>query len=299
MNIEEFVKENIVEINKSISNFKESKKREYNDVEIKKYLRTKIFEELYINPNNTEKIIEEFSTIGFKKSKIDYLANKYIYYKNDLLKLIETYTFSVFNNEVLKNEEKILSTVINDIFNLVDMNTVQKNYIKNDFEKVMRKSLFISTKNGFPTNIINIESGVMTANAGDSAQFLFLSRAILAGYNASNVDVRSSRYDTIIDFKGKLLKIQVKGISSDIVSFKDRDRGGQGIDYRHERNRGKRITSIDCDIYVAVDKQIGICYLIPMYIIDTWPDEKIISVKTSELIEYRENWQVIDKMALR
>lgn len=299
MNIEEFVKENIEEINKYISNFKESRKREYNDVEIKKYLRTKIFDELYVNPNNTEKIIEEFSTIGFKKSKIDYLANKYIYYKNDLLKLIETYTFSLFNNEVLKNEDKIISIIINDIFSLVNMSSVQKNYIKNDFEKIMRKSLFISTKNGFPTNIINIESGVMTANAGDSAQFLFLSRAILAGYNASNVDVRSSRYDTIIDFKGRLLKIQVKGISSDIVSFKDRDRGGQGIDYRHERNRGKRITSKDCDIYVAVDKQIGICYLIPMYIIDTWPDEKIISVKTSELIEYRENWQVIDKMALR
>ena len=32
MNIEEFVKENIEEINKSISNFKESIKREYNDV---------------------------------------------------------------------------------------------------------------------------------------------------------------------------------------------------------------------------------------------------------------------------
>lgn len=299
MDIEKFVKENIEEINKSISNFKESRKREYNDVEIKKYLRTKIFDELYVNPNNTEKIIEEFSNIGFKKNKIDYLANKYVYYKNDLLKLIETYTFSLFNNEVLKNEEKILSTVINDIFSLVDMNNFQKNYIKNDFEKIMRKSLFISTKNGFPTNIINIESGVMTANAGDSAQFLFLSRAILAGYNASNVDVRSSRYDTIIDFKGRLLKIQVKGISSDIVSFKDRDRGGQGIDYRHERNRGKRITSKDCDIYVAVDKQIGICYLIPMYVIDTWPDEKIVSVKTSELIEYRENWQIIDKMALR
>ena len=44
MNIEEFVKENIEEINKSISNFKESRKREYNDVEIKKYLRTKIFD---------------------------------------------------------------------------------------------------------------------------------------------------------------------------------------------------------------------------------------------------------------
>lgn len=178
------------------------------------------------------------------------------------------------------------------------MDERKQRYVSRDLRRVLSKSLFIATTNGFPVNIINVESGTMTANAGDSAQFLFLSRAILAGYNASNVDVRSSRYDTIIDYKGKLLKVQVKGISSDIISFKDRDRGGQGIDHNHERNKGKRMTSKDCDIFVAVDKQVGICYLIPMNVIDTWPDEKINAVKTTELLVYKENWKLIDDMAL-
>lgn len=156
---------------------------------------------------------------------------------------------------------------------------------------------FIST-NGFVTNILNINSGVMTANAGDSAQFLFLARAILAGYNCSNVDVRSSRYDAVIDYKGKLLRIQIKGVSTNSVSFKDRDRGGQGIDHKHERNIGKRITSKDCDIYVAVDKQVGYCYIIPMKDkIDPLPENQIKSIKLYELIEFKENWSIINKLA--
>lgn len=134
----------------------------------------------------------------------------------------------------------------------------------------------------------------MVANSGDSAQFLFLSRAILAGYNCSNVDVRSSRYDAIIDFQGVLLKVQVKGISDSSILFKDRDRGGQGIDHTHERNRGQIITSEDCDIYVAVDKQSGICYIIPMYIVDEMPEEqKIKPISVDRLQEYCENWNII------
>lgn len=130
--------------------------------------------------------------------------------------------------------------------------------------------------NGFSNNINHINSGIMTANAGDSAEFIFVARAILAGFNCSSVDVRSSRYDAIIDFNDKLLRVQIKGISSgNIISFKDRDRGGQGIDHKHESNIGKRITSKDCDIYVAVDKQVGICYIIPMEWADKLSDENV------------------------
>lgn len=297
MKIEEFVKENIEEINDSIGNFKVQKRREYSDIDIKQYLKSKIFDELYMNPNQLDQIIEEFSKYDFKKSKVEILANKYIYYKPDLLKLIEQSIFAELNSQVEKNDETIINNLMKNIFETIDMDERKQKYVSSDLRRVLSKSLFIATTNGFPVNIINVESGTMTANAGDSAQFLFLSRAILAGYNASNVDVRSSRYDTIIDYKGKLLKVQVKGISSDIISFKDRDRGGQGIDHNHERNKGKRITSKDCDIYVAVDKQVGICYIIPMNVIDTWPDEKIKAVKTSELLEYKENWEVIDAMA--
>lgn len=298
MKIEEFVKENIEEINHSIGSFKVQKGREYSDIDIKQYLKSKIFDELYMNPNQLEQILEEFSKYDFKKTKVEILANKYIYYKSDLFKLIKQLFFAELNLQVEKNDEIIINHLMKNIFETIDMDERKQKYVSRDLRRVLSKSLFIATTNGFPVNIINVESGTMTANAGDSAQFLFLSRAILAGYNASNVDVRSSRYDTIIDYKGKLLKVQVKGISSDIISFKDRDRGGQGIDHNHERNKGKRITSKDCDIYVAVDKQVGICYLIPMNVIDTWPDEKINAVKTSELLVYKENWKVIDNMAL-
>jgi hypothetical protein len=112
------------------------------------------------------------------------------------------------------------------------------------------------------------------------------------------VDVRSSRYDAIIDYNSILLRIQIKGISSNnIISFFDRDRGGQGIDHNHKRNKGKRITSKDCDIYVAVDKQVGICYIIPMSFADNLDDNKAVNIKLDDLLVYLENWEIIKNLA--
>lgn len=34
---------------------------------------------------------------------------------------------------------------------------------------------------GFKANLLQINSGIMLSNAGDSAEFLFIARAILAG----------------------------------------------------------------------------------------------------------------------
>jgi len=118
--------------------------------------------------------------------------------------------------------------------------------------------------------------------------------------NCSNVDVRSSRYDAIVDFNSKLIRIQVKGITGGSkISFFDRDRGGQGIDHTHERNRGQRITKDDCDIYVAVDKQVGTCYIIPMTYADALDEEKAKSVKLSDVSDYLERWQTIIDVATR
>ncbi|ELL1632021.1 hypothetical protein Q6T32_000948 [Campylobacter upsaliensis] len=73
------------------------------------------------------------------------------------------------------------------------------------------------------------------------------------------------------------------------LSFKDRDRGGQGIDYKHQSNQGKRITSKDCDIYAAVDKQVGICYLIPMSFADSLNDKECEKVRLEQISLYKEN----------
>ena len=195
--------------------------------------------------------------------------------------------------------EVLSQTNLEEIDKLLDTENLKNEFkfIKTDLKKIIEKSLCIAMTNGFSNNIYHINSGIMTANAGDSAEFIFVARAILAGFNCSSVDVRSSRYDAIIDFNDKLLRVQIKGISSgNNISFKDRDRGGQGIDHKHESNIGKRITSKDCDIYVAVDKQVGICYIIPMEWADKLSDEKCKNIKLAEVLEYKENWNIIKDM---
>lgn len=142
------------------------------------------------------------------------------------------------------------------------------------------------------------ETGSRTANEGDSVQFLFVARAILAGFNCSNVDLRSSKYDAVIDYDGCLLRVQVKGVSlSSAISFFDRPRGGQGIDYTHERNQGKRITQKDCDVYVAVNKETGICYIVSMTWADSLDEKTAKSIPQSKIMEFEENWDIIKKTA--
>jgi len=243
------------------------------------------------------KYIDELRENDYKKNAVKTIATKHNLSEAELKRYYQTKFFYDIANVVNLNE---LSKVnIEEIEKSLEDETLKNEFkfIKTDLKKIIEKSLYIAMTNGFSTNINQIESGVMTANAGDSAEFIFVARAILAGFNCSSVDVRSSRYDAIIDYNDKLLRVQIKGISSgNNISFKDRDRGGQGIDHKHERNIGQRITSKDCDIYVAVDKQVGICYIIPMSWADELDDDKCKSIKLSEVSEYKEIWNVIKEM---
>jgi len=243
------------------------------------------------------KYIDELKENDYKKNSIKGIATKYDLSEAELKRYYQTKFFNNIAKAV--NLDDLSKINIDEIEKILDTETLKNEFkfIKTDLKKIIQKSLSIAMTNGFPVNINNIESGVMTANAGDSAEFIFVARAILAGFNCSSVDVRSSRYDAIIDYNDKLLRVQIKGISSgNNISFKDRDRGGQGIDHTHETNIGQRITSKDCDIYVAVDKQVGICYIVPMSWADLLDNEKCKSVKLSEVIQYKENWNIIKEM---
>lgn len=240
------------------------------------------------------KYVDELKNNNYKKNSIKSIATKYDLSEAELKRYYQT---RFFNNIAQVVNLDILSKInIDEIENTLKDETLKNEFkfIKTDLKKIIEKSLYIAMTNGFSTNINQIESGIMTANAGDSAEFIFVARAILAGFNCSSVDVRSSRYDAIIDYNDKLLRVQIKGISSgNNISFKDRDRGGKGIDHTHERNIGQRITSKDCDIYVAVDKQVGICYIIPMSWADTLDNDKCKNVKLNEISQYKENWNII------
>lgn len=287
-----YVSDNIEAINTKISDFKKNNATQavYDDIDIKEYLKNKLAEEL---PTVKNAMLARFAGYGFQKNKISDVANEFVFYKKDIENIFVSLVFEELQNDY---GDAMCNGVTSGILDNSTLSDEKKRFLKKDLSEVVRKSTYMITKNGFQVNLNNINSGVMTANAGDSAQLLFVSRAILAGYNCSNVDVRSSRYDAVIDYKGMIFKVQVKGISGSTVSFKDRDRGGRGIDTHNDRNIGKRITSDDCDIYVAVDKQVGLCYIIPMVDIDAWDDDAIKSVNVKQLEQYLENWNEIERL---
>jgi hypothetical protein len=290
----QFVTDNIVRLNQSnVKDFLKSVESPFpNETELGYFLKEKFLLEI---DSIGDILWKEWKDLKFAKSKCVVLAIKYILRKSDVEQYLETRAIdNILKRGQSDNFESIVELVTSHIDETFDKPEFK--VIKSEFKKVFRNSLNISLQCGFPVNLQKINTGIMTANAGDSAQFLFLARAILVGLNCSNVDVRSSRYDAIVDYKDKLFRIQVKGVSDTNISFKDRDRGGQGIDTSHERNQGKRITSKDCDIYVAVDKKVGLCYLIPMYWVDSLDESEILNVKLQSVERFKENWNIFDDL---
>ena len=292
--IQGFIQDNISRINNYIGSFDnkacKKAKLKFDATDIKSELHEKFVKALQEDPSLKDKIWEEFEKHNFVKSKIKEIAISLGFYFKDVEELLEKDVFVQLSGE---DTQKLAEAFVSQILNAKEFSEEKINYYSSVIMPIVEKSLYLALKNGFSTNLNDMESGLMTANAGDSAQFLFLARAILAGYNCSNVDVRSSRYDAVIDKGGKLFRVQIKGISGNTVSIKDRDRGGRGIDSTNQHNKGKRITSKDCEIYVAVDRQTGICYIIPTTHIDTWTkDQKNVK----DLAEYKENWKAIDEL---
>lgn len=292
-NIEQFVEDNIVEINEDSSSFQYKKLKdkviekygpncepENTETEILLYLGQKLKNDLNDESKNIkdELLALEDRTITATKNKLYQYAVSHGYYyahvqscyEELLLKSVyEVY----FENQEFRNSMFDRLLKYNDYLQKAHTDN-QCKYIKNTLSKLLDKSLFLGLRNGFTRSIIDTNFGTKTADEGDCAQLLFVARAILAGFNCSNVDLRSSKYDAVIEYDGAILRVQVKGISSTSIYFKNRDRGGAGNDTSAMRNKGKYISSEDCDIYVAVDKQFGICYLIPAKRIDAWVSEE-------------------------
>ncbi len=300
MDIKTFVEKNIENINRKITIFRKNGNDEndykYSDLEIKKYLLDKFITDIK-NPKIAEKLLTRLDEYNYVKARIENIANEEVYYKHDLTKYYNRNVFSAIFNKIDQSNlvRKILTLISDDN----QINNKQYKFISSDLKKILLKAIFVSSSKGFPTDLNNAESGRKTSDEGDAAEFLFISRAIIAGFSCSKVDIRTSRYDVIIDFKSVLLRVQVKGITADsTISFVDRDRGGQGIDHTHERNKGARITHEDCDIYVAVDKQVGICYLIPMEdYADKLSLEEAKNINPSSIPQFRENWDLINTLA--
>jgi len=226
--------------------------------------------------------------VATKKKQI-ILANKYKLYFGYLKKKLESWSFEDLNNEI-KVQPIFFESHVWPAFETIFENDKSLAHIKNSFKNILENSIYLGTRGGFLANFSENEPGIQDANEGDASQFLFLGRAILAGLNCSNVDVRSSKYDAILDREGTLTKIQIKGFVGNTLRFYSRPRGGRGIDSTHERNLGVRVSKKDCDYFSAVDKLTGICYNIPIAFIESLSEAKAKSCSLDEVAEFKEKW---------
>ncbi|MDU2002611.1 MAG: group I intron-associated PD-(D/E)XK endonuclease, partial [Streptococcus salivarius] len=242
-----------------------------------------------------EQLWEDFKNENFIKTRISEIAINKVLYKKHVGDYLESKMLNIIEEKCKESSYDLLSEIMSkSLLTELDFPLDEKEtkILIKRLSKSIRSLFPLILSDGFSTNLSSVDTGIMTSNAGDSAQFLFIARAILAGFDSSNVDVRTSRYDAIVGYKGKTFRVQVKGISGNTIYFKDRARGGQGIDYTHERNKGRRITKEDCDIYVAVNKKNGLVYLIPIEVVEQSKEK----VSTNEMKKYLEYWSIFDEL---
>lgn len=256
------------------------------------------FEEKISNMKSTTK---EAAKKEFLDIAVDYCLN---------IKDVECHYNNMIKQAMLKGyledqsiwQEDIVARLLHYANRVSSLDTgLPKKYIKNDFSKTFSQSMYWMLNMGFGQNLTNEIKGQDVANAGDSAQLFFVGRAILAGFNCSNVDVRSSSYDAIISrpnstgSASNLKTVQIKGIKpGSYLSLIKRARGGSGSDPSSGRNVARVLSSKEADLLAAVDKKFGTCYIIPMCIVDDKVKNGINRISWGELEEkYKENWNII------
>ena len=145
-------------------------------------------------------------------------------------------------------------------------------------------------------NITKQPQGIFRTMNGNSDEFIAIGRIIKAGFACSKVDITNAKYDAVIDISGKkkitLLRIQIKGTSTDSLNFQGGIRSGKQID-KTAKSRAYKYSKKDCDIILGVNSINGDCYIIPVEDIQEWS----ITKRLSKLEKYKENWSYFLKLS--
>lgn len=321
-NLPQFILDNLQEFNESNKPFEFNKIREeykalgFSDADVisATMMRQALIENyrsLLRDDERKERFEEELKSISettiskakdeFKKIALKYQLNaKHV--EAHYIEMIKTAVISGFYKcqDKWKNDTlKLLLGFANSLFE--SNNQLPGKIVKGGYENSISQIEYWLLNMGFSQNITNEVKGQDIANQGDSAQFIFVGRAILAGFNCSNVDVRSSSYDAIIstpNSNGKasnLKTVQIKGIASGkSLSLLKRPRGGSGSDSTSGRNVAKPLSPEDADLLVAVDKQFGTCFIIPMDDVEYRINNGCTEIPWNELEKhYKERWETI------
>lgn len=142
-------------------------------------------------------------------------------------------------------------------------------------------------------NRTKIEDGQFRTINGNSDEFIAVGRITKAGFPCSVPVTTNGRYDAVVDIgNNRLIRIQIKGTLKGKAGFTGGGRSGKQIS-RDVKQRTYKYTKEDCDLILILDGTNGDCYLIPIEDIDKWGASKSLT----QLQEYRENWDILEKMA--
>ena len=146
----------------------------------------------------------------------------------------------------------------------------------------------------WPVNETGIDPGIFRTINGNSDELIAIGRITKAGFPCSTPITTNGRYDAVVDIgNNKLIRIQIKGTSIGVAGFTGGGRSGKQVS-REVAQRTYKYTKQDCDLILVLDGTNGDCYLIPIEDIEQWGNSKSLK----KLQEYRENWNILKKMAV-
>lgn len=136
-------------------------------------------------------------------------------------------------------------------------------------------------------NITGLDKeGTYRSLSGAANENIFICRASAAGFFCFFKVWRDMPYDAILDYKGTLYRIEVKGSAGNSFDISRGGRSGQQID-RSAGSRKRPINRNDCDFVVCIDTNTNDCYIVPVDFIEIVGGTNFS--KTC-LVQFKEKW---------
>lgn len=137
------------------------------------------------------------------------------------------------------------------------------------------------------TGVDTIKKGTFRSLNGAADENIFIGRASKAGFYCFFKVWRDMPYDAVLDYKGVLFRVEVKGSSNNKFNVTRGSRSGAQI--VRGRSRTRTLSREDCDFVVGVDSNTGDCFVIPEDVIEVLGRDNL---SHTTLKNYHEKWNL-------
>ncbi len=138
------------------------------------------------------------------------------------------------------------------------------------------------------TGVDKEKNGTFRSLNGAADENIFIGRASKAGFYCFFKVWRDMPYDAVLDYKGILYRVEVKGSSKKSFNVTRGTRSGQQI--KKGTSRTRVLSREDCDFVVGVNSSNGDCYIIPEDVVEVIG---LANLSQKTLSNYKEKWGLL------